>query len=156
MRPQGKQEEEKVMAKPVPHRAVLKSLPSGEIAIETGADGVWLRFDCDCLDALPYCKAACCGIHGIDVTEEEAKQTLTVNDNGKRKTIPLAVLTSTSEEDGRGMTRSSDGFCHCLDRTTRLCTIYKDRPETCRDFHCTKGPGVRGWRLDFERQLSHQ
>lgn len=139
------------MAKAVPHRAVLKSVPSGEIAIETGADGVWLRFDCDCLDALPYCKAACCGLHGIEVTEEELVTKVTVKGaDGKAKVVPLSTL-AVKGEDGHEMVRSSDSFCACLDRQTRRCNVYRDRPATCRDFHCTRGPEVRGWRLDFNR-----
>jgi hypothetical protein len=70
------------MPKNVPHRAVLRKVPSGEIAIETGGDGVFLRFDCDCLDALPYCKAACCGLSGIEVTAEELAQSVAYKPEG--------------------------------------------------------------------------
>jgi hypothetical protein len=145
------------MASPVPQRAVLRKVPSGEIAIETGADGVFLRFDCDCIDALPYCKGACCGLHGIDVTEQELVNVVTVkNDDGSKRKVTLSQLATKDDEDGPEMLRSSDGFCTCLDRSTRLCRIYKDRPATCRDFHCTRGPSVRGWRLDFCRHSSHE
>lgn len=141
----------------VPQRAVLKKLPSGEIAIETGGDGVFLRFDCDCIDALPYCKAACCGLHGIDVARSELVNVVTIKgDDGKPRKVTLGQLATEDGEDGPEMLRGSDGFCTCLNRGTRLCGIYKDRPETCREFHCTKGPAVRGWRLDFARQLSHE
>jgi hypothetical protein len=145
------------MPKQVPQRAVLHKVKSGEIAIETGGDGVFLRFDCDCLDALPYCKAACCGLHGIDVTDEELKQKVTYRDEaGKKKVLPMLSIVTKDDEDGPEMIRNSDSFCTCLHRGTRMCGIYNDRPATCRDFHCTKGPSMRGWRLDLARHISHE
>ncbi len=47
----------------------------------------------------------------------------------------------------RCMDQHSDGACVALDRATRLCTIYEDRPQTCRDFNrgealCRKILGV--------------
>lgn len=141
----------------VPQRAVLRTVSSGEIAIETGGDGVFLRFDCDCEDALPYCKAACCGLHGIDVEPQELVQQITfTGHDGKKRTMQLGNLTTKDEDDGPEMIRASDSFCTCLDRQTRRCVIYKDRPKTCRDFHCTRGPSVRGWRLDIARHVSHE
>lgn len=35
----------------------------------------------------------------------------------------------------RCMDQHGDGACVALDAVTRLCTIYADRPQTCRDFH---------------------
>lgn len=37
--------------------------------------------------------------------------------------------------DARCMDQHGDGACVALDRTTRLCTIYDARPQTCRDFN---------------------
>jgi Fe-S-cluster containining protein len=34
----------------------------------------------------------------------------------------------------RCMDQRSDGACVALDPRTRLCTIYEERPQTCRDF----------------------
>lgn len=40
------------------------------------------------------------------------------------------------EHDGvRCMDQRGDGACVALDPATRLCTIYADRPQTCRDFN---------------------
>jgi Fe-S-cluster containining protein len=33
------------------------------------------------------------------------------------------------------MDQHSNGACVALDATTLLCTIYAQRPQTCRDFH---------------------
>lgn len=35
----------------------------------------------------------------------------------------------------RCMDQHGDGACVALDAITRLCTIYEDRPQTCRDFN---------------------
>jgi Fe-S-cluster containining protein len=35
----------------------------------------------------------------------------------------------------RCMDQRGDGACVALDPTTLLCTIYVDRPQTCRDFN---------------------
>lgn len=118
----------------IPQRFVLLRVPSGEIAVEQGADGVYLRFDCDCIHALPVCQAQCCGLIGTVVFPEELKE------------ISFPVDWD-NELNQYVLQRGSDGFCRCLDRDTRLCQIYGDRPHTCREFHCTKGASQRGWKL---------
>ena len=130
-------------------RTILKQVPSGQIALETGGDGVYLRFDCDCHDALPYCRAVCCSLHGIDVTEDEKKTLLEIEGP------PGPPIVSFSDE-GPTMARRSDGYCRCNDEQTNLCSIYEDRPATCREFHCSRGDGMRGWRLDLHRQISEE
>jgi hypothetical protein len=119
-------------APPVPNIAVLLKVPSGVISTEIGADGTYLRFDCDCLDALPYCKAACCSLCDTIVTDEEAASI------GEH----LVVRDHTGQAV---MRRRSDGYCCCNDPTTKLCTIYDDRPLTCSLFHCCRNPTTRGW-----------
>lgn len=119
----------------VPRRIVIRKTPSGEIALEQGADGLYLRFDCDCIDALPYCQAQCCALVGTIVFPEElnAQPNLPVDWDDELKQFVL--------------NRDSDGFCTCLDRRTRLCSIYQQRPSTCQKFHCTRGASQRGWKL---------
>lgn len=117
----------------VPRKQILVEVSSGEISIETGADGAYLLFNCDCIDALPYCKAQCCALLGTTVELEE-----------------LEILDDLVELDYSGtpvMKRDADGFCACLNRDTRTCSIYEQRPQTCRQFHCTKGAEMRGWKL---------
>lgn len=117
---------------------LIAMVDSGSISLEQGADGLWMRFDCDCTDALPYCQAQCCGLIGTFVFPEEIGTEV-----GK-------IFPSLVESDSSGrwvMKRDSDGFCHCLDRETRTCEIYSDRPNTCRSFHCTRGAEVRGWKF---------
>lgn len=124
--------EEDVSFEKIPQRVVLKEVPSGQIVIEQG-NGTWIRFECDCRDALPYCQAQCCGLPGTIVLSEETDLGYPIEfDEGLNHWV---------------LERGSDTFCVCLDRTTRLCGIYDHRPQTCRAFHCTKGANMRGWKL---------
>ena len=118
----------------IPRRVVLKTVPSGEIAIEQGADGIFLRFDCDCIHALVYCQAQCCALIGTAVFPEELEKT----------DYPVEWDDSIN---GWVLVRDSDGFCTCLDKEKRLCRIYPDRPQTCQKFHCTRGADQRGWKI---------
>lgn len=41
------------------------------------------------------------------------------------------------------MNKGLDGYCNFLDRDTRLCGVYENRPQVCKDFsnnslHCKK------------------
>lgn len=119
------------------HSTVLVKLPNGEIRTETGSDGTWLMFDAPCLECLPYCKAHCCSCTGILVTDDEVEEYADTS----------VKLTFNYELNSCEMTKSSDGFCHALDRQTRTCSIYEDRPHTCKTFHCTRGFLQRGWKL---------
>lgn len=107
---------------------------TGEIRLDLGADGVYLQFDCDCLDALPYCKAQCCALVGTTVDFEELQQFR----------YPVEF---DSRVNGFILRRDADGYCTCLDRRSRRCGIYEARPNTCQNFHCTRGPDMRGWKL---------
>lgn len=124
----------------VMRKYVLQVVPSGEIRVEQGADGLYLQFDCDCTDALPVCQAQCCGLQGIGIRphEEDALDSLIEWDNVNGMPV---------------MKRDADGFCTCLNRNTRSCKIYKSRPQTCSDFHCTRGASVRGWKLSNSVKL---
>lgn len=117
----------------VPRKTTLMTVPSGEIRTEAGADGLYLVFDCDCIDALPICKAQCCGMKGTVVQFDEIPELL-----------GMTILNDIHNR--HEMKRDCDGLCCALDRDTRLCTIYEKRPFTCQDFHCSRGL-QRGWQL---------
>lgn len=118
----------------IERKYILKKVPSGEIRVEAGSDGLYLAFDCDCLDALPICQAQCCYLNGIGVrpNEEEKLDKYLEWDYGLGQPV---------------MIREADAGCTCLDRRTKRCTIYEDRPQTCHVFHCTRGARTRGWKL---------
>jgi Fe-S-cluster containining protein len=46
--------------------------------------------------------------------------------------------------------RDADGYCSHLDRKTFMCSIWKDRPERCRNYDCRKDPNV--W-IDWEKEI---
>lgn len=120
-----------------PRTQILKEVPSGTIELQLGSDGVYLRFDCECVDALPYCQAQCCALIGTTVFPEELSNHL------------VSTSDVTTDNSGRYvMKRDSDGFCKCLDRQSRTCDIYENRPQTCRQYHCTRGAENRGWKLN--------
>ncbi|WP_445249022.1 YkgJ family cysteine cluster protein [Microcoleus sp. OTE_8_concoct_300] len=125
----------------VNHETVLKEFydtdgeKTGEIRLELGADGVYIQFDCDCIDALPYCQAQCCALIGTAVLPDELLE------------FNYPVDVSPESEVEITMKRSADGFCKCLNRESRTCNIYENRPNTCKTFHCTRGAEVRGWKL---------
>lgn len=118
----------------IPRKVVLKTLPSGEIRLDQGADGIYLQFDCDCLDALPYCQAQCCALRGVEVLADDNE------DFDYPVEFDHLLNTFVLKKD-------ADGFCQCLERRTRTCGIYENRPQTCQQFHCTRGVLVRGWKL---------
>lgn len=135
---QSSEIELKEEAPTIPYRQVLKELPSGEIRIERGADGAYLLFDCDCLEALPYCHAQCCSLKGIVVLPQEEGIDL------ENSPYPLVFNDNMNFWE---LQKGADGYCNCLNRETRRCNVYDHRPATCREFHCTRGHGVRGWKL---------
>lgn len=118
----------------LPRTQILVTVPSGEVRIEDGADGAYLVFDCDCLDALPYCRAQCCGLRGTCVHPEEIEH--------------AGYKVDWDEEMQRFVLhRDADSMCHYLNRESKTCDIYENRPQTCRDFHCSRGALMRGWKL---------
>lgn len=133
----------------IPHRTILKKVPSGEIATERGADGTYLRFDCDCEHAIEHCHSMCCSLPGILVEEDEIER---VEKAWAKVSGGKVPATERNHDDTQQvMKRDSDSWCRCLDRETRACRIYADRPATCRNFHCTRGEDARGWLFDLGR-----
>lgn len=64
------------------------------------------------------CTAQCCRLTAVLAASESIPSHLTV-DMG----------------DGvRAMAKAADGWCVALDRATRACGIYSDRPQVCRRF----------------------
>ncbi|MFB2880873.1 YkgJ family cysteine cluster protein [Floridanema aerugineum] len=122
---------------------IIKEFPSGQIRLEAGSDGLFLVFDLDCLDALPYCKAHCCGHIGTVVLDEEVDDL-----NSLSQILEKRLLTYNHyiDKNRYEMKRDCDGLCAALDRKTRTCEIYENRPRTCRVFHCSRGLN-RGFRL---------
>ncbi|MFB2879647.1 YkgJ family cysteine cluster protein [Floridanema aerugineum] len=122
-------------------KRVVKTVKSGEIRAEVGADGLHIVFDCDCLDANNICKSNCCSMPGINVTAEEFHRISAIN--------PKFIFFNELSEEYE-MQRESDGYCAALNRETGLCSIYDSRPKVCQVFHCSRGL-QRGWKPVISR-----
>jgi len=120
-------------------RTTIASTKSGpiELVLIQGA-AMTLQFNCECLDALPYCKAMCCRLRsGLNVL-------LDVDEVQKFKSRPFKghhILQSQPETDA----------CVYLSRDC-LCQTHSDKPRMCKAWHCSpggKGEGIEvrdsGW-----------
>jgi hypothetical protein len=121
---------------------VLKEVPSGKIEIiETENGEPLLQFNCSCLDALPYCRAACCkGRPGFNVGLEQDE--LDKYEWYIADTLP-----------GQPLIQYEGDCCKYLTNDCK-CVIHLDKPKTCQKWHCSPGgigDGVQirseGWRL---------
>ncbi len=84
----------------------------------------------DCENRLHLCHAACCrlrfALSARDVESGKVKWNL-----GQ----PYMIR------------QGADGYCHHLDRATKFCSIYEDRPFVCRAYDCRQDERI--WK-DFE------
>lgn len=83
------------------------------------------------------CAAVCCCLTVVLMPEDR---------------IP-AHLTTTSPEGLPVMARQADGWCAALDPRRMNCTIYAQRPDTCRRF-VMDGAYCRAARKDYQQQQS--
>lgn len=98
---------------------------------ERVADGAPADVEIDCENRLHLCHAACCRLR--------------------------FALTARDVEEGRVrwnlgqpymIRQGDDGYCHHLDRESRRCGVYEDRPFVCRAYDCRKDKRI--WE-DFEQ-----
>lgn len=81
------------------------------------------------------CKARCCSWSFIELTPEEAARLKAL---AKRKHLPQPEIVPDSQQPGGFVMQATP--CVFLNKAN-LCSIYKDRPQHCRDFPDT----VREW-----------
>lgn len=87
----------------------------------------------DCAARLHLCKARCCALE-FELTPED----VTENQARWQPDRPFVIQ------------QGDDGYCAHFDRGGTGCTIYFDRPATCRTYTCEHDPKV--W-LDFDRMI---
>ncbi|MBF0622776.1 MAG: YkgJ family cysteine cluster protein [Magnetococcales bacterium] len=80
-------------------------------------------FPCD--RHLAQCQAKCCSFH-FALTKEESENCLYVYDTNR----PFFLA------------KGDDGYCTHMDRDTRACTIWEQRPTRCRRYDCGNDPEV--------------
>lgn len=102
-------------------------------AEEKDAEGAPLNAEIDCENRLEQCHAACCRLRfaltARDVEEGRIKWNL-----GQ----PYMIR------------QGEDGYCHHLDRESRGCGVYEERPFVCRAYDCRKDRRI--WE-DFENRV---
>jgi len=87
----------------------------------------------DCEKRIPICRARCCSF-----TVEMSRQDL---DEG---------LLLWEIQDPYVLRREADGLCSHLDRQTRFCGVYQNRPAACRIYDCRDDERI--W-LNFEKMI---
>jgi Fe-S-cluster containining protein len=97
-------------------------------------------FNGDCAQCRPHCGAFCCTAYGmVSLTEEEARSGLYVyKEVTEGCECPMCTR---MRESGVQYTllKQADGSCSYLDGEHR-CSIYENRPETCRKYNCRNFP----------------
>lgn len=88
----------------------------------------------DCAQRYTACRAACCTLYDVYLTEAEVR--------GGRYRWDL--------ERPYRLERRADGSCTYLDAATRQCSIWETRPTVCRGYSCASDPNI--W-VDFERRV---
>jgi len=81
------------------------------------------------------CQAVCCRLTVVLMPDDH---------------VP-AHLTTVTPEGLHVMAREVDGWCAALDPLQMCCTIYAQRPSTCRRF-VMDGPYCRATREDFHKE----
>ncbi|HYE18901.1 MAG TPA: YkgJ family cysteine cluster protein [Tepidisphaeraceae bacterium] len=84
----------------------------------------------------PQCRAACC-------TQNGHAFAVLLQPHEYARFAPFAVPLSVIGDDGRPTVErvlpyTDTGRCQFLDPATKLCAIYDDRPQSCRNFECTR------------------
>lgn len=87
----------------------------------------------DCEKRIPICHARCCSF-----TVEMSRQDL-------EEGLLLWEI-----EQPYVLRHESDGLCSHLDRRTRFCGVYQNRPAACRTYDCRNDERI--W-LDFEKMI---
>jgi Fe-S-cluster containining protein len=87
----------------------------------------------DCVSRWPLCHGRCCQFE-FELTAEDVAQ-------NKVRWEPSAPFIIHHEEDN---------FCSHFDREGCGCTVYQDRPTTCRTFTCENDSRI--W-IDFEKRI---
>ena len=97
-------------------------------------------FNGDCEACRPFCAAACCkGYAFVSLTEEEATSGRYAHKEASPDCDCTLCSAMRAAEVQYALWKRPDGSCFYLDGTNR-CSIYEDRPETCRTYTCVHIP----------------
>jgi len=89
-----------------------------------------------CETCRPFCGAVCCkGYAFVALTEEEANSGRYAHTEESAGCDCAPCQRMRQLRIKYALLKRPDGSCHYLDGTNR-CSIYEDRPETCRKYSC--------------------
>ena len=87
----------------------------------------------DCKSLIPICKARCCRLY-LPLSFQDLDEGVLQWDYA----LPYQLQ------------KRPDHYCVHSDETTRACTVYQQRPATCRSYDCRNDKRI--W-LDFEKRI---
>lgn len=113
-------------------RTILRQVPSGSIDLVFDGRQLIVEFNCECMDALPWCKAACCRyrpFYNVALKDDEIDKFENVApDEGSTHTSGMRVL------------KHINGHCAYLNDDS-LCSVHNDKPCVCKRWHCSPNGG---------------
>jgi Fe-S-cluster containining protein len=97
-------------------------------------------FNGKCGESRPYCAAVCCRGYGfVSLTDEEAMSGRYVYKQASDSCGCERCVRMRELGIRYALPRLSDGSCFYLDGS-RQCSIYEDRPNTCKSYSCVTVP----------------
>lgn len=114
-------------------QAAHQERPSVELAPRSDKYALTVLPEIDCASLLPICQGRCCKLQ-ISLSEQDLDERILRWDYAQ----PYRLK------------KRTDGYCVHSDAQTRACTVYEQRPATCRTYDCREDRRI--W-LDFERRI---
>lgn len=106
---------------------VVVETKSGPIELVKEGPVMFLQFNCNCDDALPYCQAMCCRMrmaYNVELHPEEVekfKGNQQIVNNRELYVLPIKDATTWD----------------CSYLSDCRCTVHEDKPKRCRGWHCS-------------------
>jgi Fe-S-cluster containining protein len=97
-------------------------------------------FSGNCEQCRPHCAAVCCTGYGfVSLTDDEAKSGRYVFKEATESCSCTMCVRMRESGVKYTLLKQADGSCMYLDGERR-CSIYADRPETCKRYNCRNIP----------------
>ena len=107
---------------------ILVETKSGPIELVKIGPAMFLQFNANCEDCLPFCQAMCCRMrmaYNVELTDEEAIKFkgLDAEKNGRK--LKILPVKDTTTWDCAYLTGDSK------------CSVQEEKPSRCRNWHCS-------------------
>lgn len=105
----------------------LMKLQTGTIDVVHENGNMYLQFNANCLDALPFCHGMCCKLQNnllVQLSDKETKKfgTKKYKENEIGPNNLIQIKPNTTE---------------CKYSENDLCSIHNSKPENCKKWHCS-------------------